>query len=208
MNNSWIQFVKHVQQTENISFKDALILSKDLYSKGSSINSQKTAIIFMKNRDKFDINRVNNPSGHFKTYDENKRRDIKLKQIKNNLDILPKKKINYKTQFKYALSQLPKKQKKEMEVITNNVYLYGDENKMLENFEEFENQVDVFNNLPFKQQQQQQLRDKLYSLLIKAKKYVGIDNKANKKLFNAKLNSVIKGQLNLSFLNDQQFFFL
>ena len=81
MNNSWIQFVKHVQQTENISFKDALILSKDLYSKGSSINSQKTAIIFMKNRDKFDINRVNNPSGHFKTYDENKRRDIKLRQI-------------------------------------------------------------------------------------------------------------------------------
>lgn len=39
MSNSWIEFVKNIQKERNLSYKDALIVSKDIYIKGGSVNN-------------------------------------------------------------------------------------------------------------------------------------------------------------------------
>jgi len=64
MPNKWIEFVKKTASEKNISYKESLKVSKDLYTKGSSVNSNVVRMIYMKNPNKFNVNKVKNPSQH------------------------------------------------------------------------------------------------------------------------------------------------
>ncbi len=86
--NSWLNFVKDHKKKNNISYKEALINCKELYKKGGSINSDIVARIMVNNPNKFDPEKINNPSNyiknnklHEKLYRENnKEAELKLKQ--------------------------------------------------------------------------------------------------------------------------------
>jgi len=87
MSNNWIKFVKQVQKERNVSYKDALILSKGLYSRGKSVNSEIVANIFYKNPDKFDVSKIKNASIYFKAVKKGVRQKDETKQDETKQEV-------------------------------------------------------------------------------------------------------------------------
>lgn len=66
MTNYWIEHVKQYAKENGISYKEALIESKQSYT-GGSIKSNYIAKLIATKNDKFDIKRIKNPSNYLQT---------------------------------------------------------------------------------------------------------------------------------------------